>query len=87
MSPQSAVDKLRSESFQAHNNGVLGSSSRLIQESGAVLRNLGGSSAKILAEIRPSSNSTSDYLRREEPPESDHCADAPAAGLDLSLKL
>ncbi|XP_062173744.1 zinc finger protein 8-like [Alnus glutinosa] len=88
MSPQSSVDRLRSESFQAHNiSGVLGStSSRLIQESGAVLRNLGGSSAKIMAEIRPSSSS-SDYLRREEPPESDHCANAPAAGLDLSLKL
>jgi hypothetical protein len=87
MSPQSSVDRLRSESFQAHNiSGVLGSSPRLIQESGAVLRNLGGSSAKIMAEIRPSSSS-SDYLPREEPPESDHCANAPAAGLDLSLKL
>lgn len=90
MSPQSSVDKLRLEGFQAH-NGVLGLptgsniSSRLIQESGALLRNLGGSSAKIMAEIRPSSSS-SDYLPPEEPPENDHCSDAPA-GLDLSLKL
>jgi hypothetical protein len=91
MSPQSSVDRLRLEGFQAHNinGGVLGSpttSSRLIQESGALFRNLGGSSAKIMAEIRATSSS-SDYLPREELPESDHCADAPAAGLDLSLKL
>ncbi|XP_059440340.1 zinc finger protein 3-like [Corylus avellana] len=92
MSPQSSVDRLRLEGYQAHNinGGVLAgsttSSSRLIQESGALFRNIGGSSAKIMAEIRATSSS-SDYLPREELPESDHCADAPVAGLDLSLKL